>query len=333
MPQALRPVWLASYPRSGNTFLRIILQKLFRLPTYSIYNVAGQNFSDPSAEALGEAPVLPGDWEDRVSNDAGSQLTLIKTHDPPRDNAPAIYVVRDGRAAIDSYFHYHRKFAFEKPSLTEVIAGACQFGGWGQHYVNWQPRTRAHTLFLRYEDLVAQPAGIVHQIASFLALDPVEDHLPSFEELQQRHPAFFRRGQNQDYLTRWTQDQMSLFNCLHGEVMGSLGYELTPAPLIEAESVVELAGSVARLHGLYLEQLSKLGASWAQCQQLAEDLKKLPLAQAQLAAREEELHWLEARRWVRLGRKLGLVDRRARPELGGAGLASESKSSTVTQTA
>ena len=28
-------VWLASYPRSGNTFFRILLHHLYRLPTYS----------------------------------------------------------------------------------------------------------------------------------------------------------------------------------------------------------------------------------------------------------------------------------------------------------
>ena len=31
-------VWLASYPRSGNTFLRIVLHRLYGVPTYSVYD-------------------------------------------------------------------------------------------------------------------------------------------------------------------------------------------------------------------------------------------------------------------------------------------------------
>ena len=38
-PRYVHPIWLASYPRSGNTFLRIILQSVFDLPSYSAYNL------------------------------------------------------------------------------------------------------------------------------------------------------------------------------------------------------------------------------------------------------------------------------------------------------
>lgn len=30
-------IWLALYPRSDNTFLRLVLHKLFGVPTYSVY--------------------------------------------------------------------------------------------------------------------------------------------------------------------------------------------------------------------------------------------------------------------------------------------------------
>jgi hypothetical protein len=92
-----RPVWLASYPRSGNTFLRIILQKVFCLPSYSLYRVEGQDHSDPSAAALEQAPHLPRNWRQLLSNRADGKIIPIKTHDPPEDDAPAIYIIRDGR--------------------------------------------------------------------------------------------------------------------------------------------------------------------------------------------------------------------------------------------
>src|SRR5262252_5675644 len=76
-PGGIRPIWLASYPRSGNTFLRILLQNLFRLPTYSIYNIEGQGFADPSAAALDAAPMLPRNWRAFLSKEDGAKKVLI----------------------------------------------------------------------------------------------------------------------------------------------------------------------------------------------------------------------------------------------------------------
>src|SRR5436189_1321267 len=101
------PVWIASYPRSGNTFLRIILENVFRMTSYSVYNVEGQNYQDPSAEALEEAPFLPRNWRQSISRTADRKAVPIKTHDRPEDQGPAIYIIRDGRAVIHSYYHYH----------------------------------------------------------------------------------------------------------------------------------------------------------------------------------------------------------------------------------
>jgi hypothetical protein len=317
----IRPVWIASYPRSGNTFLRILLQNFFRLPTYSVYNVEGQGFVDPSAATLETAPILPRNWRDLLTDQGGAETVLIKTHDLPRDDKAAIYLVRDGRAAIDSYYHYHQKFAFEKPSLTETIAGACQFGRWSDHYVAWQPQTRPNTLFLRYEDLVGQPEEIIPQIGEFLGQKPVDGRVPGFEELQQRFPVFFRRGRNDDFLRAWTPAQMSLFNELHGAVMQQLNYPLAQAGEITAGTAAELARSAAHWHEVYLDKLRNLGHSAATCQQLSKENERL---QTQLQQISEEMEKKDAvlvqllkSIWVKMGLTLGLLRRgnKANPRL------------------
>jgi hypothetical protein len=295
---AFRPVWIASYPRSGNTFLRIILQNIFRVPTYSLYNVEGQSFRDPSADPLDEAPLLPANWRQLTSDSSSATRLLIKTHGPPEDDSPAIYVVRDGRAATHSYYHYHQKFSFEQPGLVEVIAGACQFGGWSAHYGAWHPKTRPDTLFLRYEELVNQPAEIIPQLAAFLQLEPTGGRLPTFEELQKTYPNFFRRGQNTDYTTQWTPGQMALFNRLHGGVMKELGYPLAPGSEPVSETMVELANSAARLHELYLKQLHNSTVYNARMEQAKADLRKAQVD----AFRRYRNHW-----WLRLGTALRAI--------------------------
>ena len=312
LTQQIRPVWIASYPRSGNTFLRIILEKIFQIPTFSIYRVEGQTFRDPSAEALEDAPFLPRKWQRQLSDSPDVRLTLIKTHDWPGDERPAIYIVREGRAAIDSYFHYHKKFAFEQPSLTDVIAGGCQFGSWSEHYRRWQPDRRANTLLLKYEELVSNPDAAIPKLADFLKIKPTEGRLPTFEELNQKFPAFFRRGQSKDFLKEWSPGQLSLYGQIHGQVARQLGYPADAPEEIPASVAADLATSVARLHKLYIQELHNEGNSLAAQQELSTEVNELS---KQVKQKEQVLHPLIENAWVKVGMALRLVPRaRSRPE-------------------
>ncbi len=314
--QGARPVWIASYPRSGNTFLRLILQNYFHLPSFSVYYVEGDDHGDPSADALEQAPLLPRDWRARLSNSSQLSPIPIKTHGPPTDTAPAIYIARDGRAAIHSYYYYHKKFAFEQPSLTEVIAGACQFGSWSEHYRAWQPKTRPNTLLLSYDELVTQPEKVIPRLANFLQLPAAQASVPPFQQLQQRSPEFFRRGQNKDYLQEWSPAQMALFNQLHASVMKELGFELAPVSTPPVEAVTELAQSAARLHRMYLEQLSNVGQALRNHRQEAAELSR----QVRLLSDWiQQVHRPMANnRWVRFGVAVGAVPPVTEPNVSAA---------------
>jgi len=97
-------IWLASWPRSGNTLLRTVLWHCFKLKSASVYpNDLGGN------KKLGKNV-------GHIEYDANRQLKfpkgkprLVKTHEPPRNNASAIYVVRDGRAACVSLWNFYNK--------------------------------------------------------------------------------------------------------------------------------------------------------------------------------------------------------------------------------
>ena len=61
-------VWLASFPRSGNTFLRILLHRLYRVRSSVVYDVDGV------AERLGESLVgfeqQPMSYDEMRASDA-----------------------------------------------------------------------------------------------------------------------------------------------------------------------------------------------------------------------------------------------------------------------
>jgi len=245
---------------------------------------------------------------------------VIKTHDTPADQSPAIYIARDGRAAIHSYYHYHKKYAFEQPSLTEVIAGACQFGSWSEHYRAWQPKSRPKTLTILYDDMVARPQSVIEQLGDFLKLTPAKACLPEFHELQRRLPSFFRRGQNSDYVSEWTPAQMTLFNLLHAEAMKELGFTVTPSTDSADGVLSELAGSAARLHRMYLEQLTQLGRSDVIYQ---ERVRQLTAQVRELANEvERKLEPQIRTRWVQLAWSFGDPDLKRAVRPGGAADAS-----------
>ncbi len=252
----ISPVWLASYPRSGNTFLRIIFEQVFGLPSFSRYYIEGQAFHDPSINPLKSAPRLPTNWKSLIDDGDQSITVLIKTHDRPDDNRRAIYIARNAGPAIHSYFHYHQYFAFEKPTLAAVIAGDCQFGDWTSHLREWQPQTRPNTLFLRYENLVGNTDKAIKEIAEFLNREPTGSLQANFAELKSKDPDFFRRGVNSDFSAEWSARELGLLNALHGDAIRELGYAVPNAPQAGAAELKELARIAARSHALYLKTLN-----------------------------------------------------------------------------
>ena len=221
-------VWLASYPRSGNTLLRTLLYQVFGLKT--VADEPGEarlvSWTEESKEALGYAEV-PGSWDDYYRQALASpSLHLVKTHRPPVDNAKAIYVVRDGRSACVSYARYHAAYVRDGgQGLLGLIAGSDYYGGWSDHVQRWT-RSPDQVLVLRYEQLVDADAGLVRRIADFLGLAaPSVGWSNPFERLARENPAFFREGRTQWARTDdWTDEVDAIFFAAHGALMVELGY-------------------------------------------------------------------------------------------------------------
>jgi hypothetical protein len=199
-------VWLSSYPRSGNTFLRIVLHRLYGVPTYSIYED-----DDPVAQRVGPELVGYRRKPGRAQMQESPELYFTKTHKRRKaDSFPAIYLARDGRDAVVSQAHLRsaeQREANETSRPFDValrheierpyLPGQPSSGTWGGNVLSWLDAHGAPLAVLKYEDLVADPRGSVARAVGSLvpALAPRGDaDLPSFEDLHAVDPAFFRRG-------------------------------------------------------------------------------------------------------------------------------------------
>jgi hypothetical protein len=132
-------VWLASYPRSGNTYLRSILWTCFGLQTGSIYR--NDLRGDPAVSQ--QAGHFEGAAHGQFSADF-LRLPLVKTHGLPVDDRKAIYIVRNGRDCCCSLQEFCQAEGHGNVSLDEIIAGRRDFGSWSAHFLAWDPESQTH---------------------------------------------------------------------------------------------------------------------------------------------------------------------------------------------
>jgi hypothetical protein len=226
--------WLASYPRSGNTFFRILLHRLFGVQTHSVYSMA--RWAERIPDDTGRLMRLMGQMElecDLGVLHADSGMHIVKTHDLPTDNSPAIVLIRDGRDALVSYARYALKTeqGIERPhrdlfeaTLKQLIIGD-NFGGWSGNVNAWINRIGWDNV-IRYEDLIEDP---VNTATAALGAIGVKVGIsgaapPSFQELHATIPWFFRRGKTGSWHEEMPSDIHELFLERHGDTLLRLGY-------------------------------------------------------------------------------------------------------------
>ena len=206
-------IWIASYPRSGNTFLRTILWHCFGLRSASIYS-----------RDLGNNQYLE-EYVGHIKQGPGGEILfpasgpkLLKTHAHPTDSNPAIYILRDGRAATVSLWHYyHGKHAFE-----DIIDGRNVFGTWVSHVKTWNPWQRPNTLLLRYEDIRDHLDVQLNLISKFLGCEVIKNKVPNREAIANVDGRFVRK--KSDWRGQIDPDLLERFNTLSKDVLKQAGY-------------------------------------------------------------------------------------------------------------
>jgi hypothetical protein len=206
-------VWLTSYPRSGNTYLRTILWQCFGQRSGSIY---------PSD--VGKKKVLE-DYVGHIEHAAGGKinfppgnLPLVKTHEHDKDKARAIYVVRDGRAACVSLVAFYKN----QCSLEAIISGKSRFGKWGDNVNSWRPWERSNTLFLKYENLRDDLPGSLREISEFLDCEILKNEVPPRDTIAQSDGQWVRR--RTDWRDVLKGELLERFNEENRDLLGRLGY-------------------------------------------------------------------------------------------------------------
>lgn len=160
-------VFLVSYPRSGNTWLRSILCRLIRPDLDPFSNL---DTCVPDIYAVG-----------RRELHRSPRPRLLKSHEPFDSRyRDVIYLVRDPRDVLVSYYRFHLlrgRLPVGYPLVefaNRFLSGDLdRFGRWSDHVRGWVDVRRRPSRFLlvRYEDALRSPAQVVERIAAHIAIE------------------------------------------------------------------------------------------------------------------------------------------------------------------
>lgn len=223
-PETKMIVWLASYPRSGNTFCRSILNHYFGKQSCSIYG--DPNDIGANAELGALVGHKAGAWDglDLDEFRSSSEHFYIKTHELPdatfSDKDLVFYIIRDGRDACVSYLRYSRKVAgHDDLPLQDVLRGAVQFGLWGNHVLRWHQAGHPRIHQFRFEDITAQPEAFADELSDILSLKRSKKPFPEFAKFQKAAPSFFGSGETGTHKTIFSAADAALFKMYNGTAM------------------------------------------------------------------------------------------------------------------
>jgi hypothetical protein len=208
-------VWIASYPKSGNTWARAFLHNLVRLRNgesgeqdindmarFSTWELDRKRyarvlgFEPDNAGHRGEIAATRAAVHQQIA-DAAQGLVLIKTHNAlvmDRGHsvinfavtAGAVYVVRNPLDVAISYAHHSGtsvdaaidRLAAQDAETDGSDASVYEVhGSWSQHVWSWTRNPHRALHVVRYEDMLADPQKTFGAMARHLQITSTRRHL------------------------------------------------------------------------------------------------------------------------------------------------------------
>lgn len=230
--------YIASYPRSGNTWLRTMLVNVMVPEANSNPDVFNRLLPGVSLRNLPKIGRL-------------SRPRIIKSHSRYRPAMRrAVYIVRDGRDVLISYYHYliTRNGLADRVSFSEFFDGYChgRYGQlWHENVVSWLRTGREalgdQLMVIRFEEMRADPDSTLRRIVDFLDLhadsgqitEAIEkaklENVRQIEMLRRKtipdpNMSFYRGGKTDQGQRVFTSAQWQRFSDLSADALELAGY-------------------------------------------------------------------------------------------------------------
>ncbi len=192
-------IWLASYPKSGNTLLRSILSSYFYSTEGNFkFNYLYKISQFPAIDHFMRLGVNVDDEEElfknfinaqNLINEESKKAKFFKTHSSLcqmygsnftdlKNTLGVIYIVRDPRNVVTSFANHYdltineavQALIDETRFMIQTDKNArCLLGSWSSNYKSWKElKNKNKYLLIKYEDLVNRKKTTLLKIFKFL---------------------------------------------------------------------------------------------------------------------------------------------------------------------
>ena len=226
-------IFLCSYPKSGNTWLRFLIGNMLNPDTEITFRnvdhfVSTIEWCQSDLNRVAERPIM-------------------KTHFMCLHRFPkVIYICRDPLDSLVSYYHYCLRNNWFHDNISEFIRSDVPnyYGNWGQHVesaLKMKMDRPRDILFIRYEQMLEDAIPEAGRIAQFLEREISTETISqavarsSFSELQEMEQrsggertlaqkGFFRHGIARGWENELIGEDVKWIEEKYGKVMAVLGY-------------------------------------------------------------------------------------------------------------
>jgi hypothetical protein len=226
--------FIVSFPKSGNTWVRFL--------------IACMQHPEEEISFRNIERFVPDIHKSRTSIQSMPPPRLVKCHTPCFDAfSRFVYVVRDGRDAMISFYHYALGAGSFTGSLGEFLGSeeATRYGTWSDHVtgaLEAVERDPERALLVRYEDLLSSAVAQAHRIAVFcrLSIAPqavegavADCQFSRLQEIERRYGGeldegadfrFFRRGVSGQWRNAAIERELAPFLEEARDALARLGY-------------------------------------------------------------------------------------------------------------
>jgi Sulfotransferase domain len=207
-------VWMASFPKSGNTWARAFLHNLAKIlggedeaqdinmmGRFSTWEIRKPNYTEalgfePTDEHRNEIAAVRHQVQQRIADEYDG-LIFVKTHQAlviDRGHSTinfavtsgAVYIVRNPLDVAISYAHHMGRSideTIESIGTRDIETATTDkavyevYGSWSQHVHSWTRKPHPAIYVMRYEDMVAEPTRTFGCLVRHMLLDATPGQL------------------------------------------------------------------------------------------------------------------------------------------------------------
>ncbi|MEZ4670948.1 MAG: sulfotransferase domain-containing protein [Anaerolineae bacterium] len=230
-------IFVVSYPRSGNNWFQYLIFEI----------IYGVNIHIAPLKLLQELSI---DLNFKQSYTRYRTPCFFKSHNLPLpEYRRVVYLLRDGRDAMVSYFHHIKATnGIEDLDELDVLRNGTYltYGKWQDHVEQWLENPyQSDMLMIKYRDLMNDPIATLNKFCAFAGVERDTDFIEqavartSFSVMQNTEKVagwapkdypkdkhFVRRGKVGSYKDEMSPEVLKEFLLQAGDTLRKVGYEI-----------------------------------------------------------------------------------------------------------